>query len=64
MREWISVKDKLPENDEYVLTYSKNHSPRIQCGFYSTFSKQWLRTSTPYISDWQPLPEPPKDSAL
>ncbi len=62
MSKWISVKDKLPKDDEYVLTYSKDHRPHQQIGFYSTFSEQWLQTSSAYPSHWMPLPESPNDS--
>lgn len=34
---WINVNECLPENGEYVLTYSYDNIPQIQLGFYSTF---------------------------
>ena len=55
--EWISVKDRLPETNDLVLTYSEEISghryrlivPNINI---STFPQS--------VTHWMPLPEPPK----
>ena len=38
MPKWIQSSERLPESDQYVLTYSKEHTPQIQIGFYSYFA--------------------------
>lgn len=68
MSEWISVKDRLPEHTDPVLgleidyniyslverVHFKNGKSKWRCcagrGFWS-------------VDFWQPLPQPPKDSA-
>jgi hypothetical protein len=57
MSKWISVKDRLPNEDENVLTYSSNP-------FYETFyinrligKDEWLYDG---VTHWMPLPEPPE----
>lgn len=61
MPKWIQSSERLPESDQYVLTYSKEHTPQIQIGFYSTVSRQWLKTSTAYVTHWMELPLIPED---
>lgn len=58
---WISVKDKLPEDDEYVLIYH-NGSKAIKISWYSSFNEKWMMDyNNIHITHWQPLPEPPKE---
>ena len=55
---WISVKDRLPERYERILTYDK----------YSGVKENWLLKSDPcvswsygfHVTHWMPLPEPPE----
>lgn len=56
---WISVKDRLPERYERILTYDK----------YSGVKENWLLSSYPcvswscgfHVTHWMPMPsEPPK----
>ena len=67
--EWISVKDRLPENGGYCLVHQYN--PRynmsiIQSGRYSVTRKGWLGAqalcSLDFVTHWMPLPEPPEVS--
>ena len=58
---WIKASEQLPTEDQYVLTYAKDHRPRVQLGFYSTFSQQWVKTSTRFVEYWMEIPEPPKE---
>lgn len=68
--EWISVKDRLPEHDDYCLVCLGRHIVRIgvykyghwhYCvGIYMTEPE--LRPGM-YVTHWMPLPEPPKESA-
>ena len=59
--EWISVKDALPKDNEYVLVYDSNN------GFYNIdcfYNGDWLEihdywTEDVKVTHWMPLPEPP-----
>jgi len=62
--EWISVKDKLPEEGENVLIYEEAYS---EVGYL--FRGKWRSMETdfcgePYeledVTHWMYLPEPPK----
>jgi len=71
MTEWISMKDRLPEEDKQVLTYaiqSKNiHDDGFpyQTGVY--IRGRWLTdhfcesSFIENVTHWMPLPEPPKE---
>lgn len=58
---WISVKDRLPEEHERILTYDK----------YSDVKENRLLRSYPcvswaygfHVTHWMPLPEPPEEDA-
>lgn len=59
MNNWISVKDRLPEENIRVLvcinseqSYTKLDTDRILKG-------KWVRWSND-VTHWQPLPEPPE----
>ena len=62
MTEWINVKDKLPEYNEWVLAYPTKKNG-VAMGFLSKTAGEWV---TAQITDWwqqpthwMPLPEPP-----
>ena len=64
MKDWISVKDRLPEHDSLVLIYSKNG---IEMVVYNGIDSCWDdSTGDDYYRDidwathWMPMPEPPK----
>ena len=68
VQEWISVKDRLPEEEERVLiytktnitnygTYTKRYGAYRKEGFICQDGFMWLNTA----SHWMPLPEPPKE---
>lgn len=74
MSEWISVKERLPERQKYVIwalakPWFDGYST-IE-GYYDPFPngmRFWRMTrcpSTPYsldnVTHWQPLPDPPKE---
>lgn len=69
MTEWISVKDRLPEEGIYVLTYDeRNDEMRVDSIVFVPEDEK-----TPYIwycrlysdwdsvSHWMPLPKPPEE---
>ena len=69
---WISVKDRLPEDEELVLILYKNGAMFVgYCGKqYCDFERRWrIKTalnSTKLlnlgrVTHWMPLPEPPKE---
>ncbi len=54
---WISVKDKMPPEDEAVLAWNKEGFPMIDVWS----GKMWgFALTVDEISHWMPLPEPPK----
>lgn len=71
MNNWISVKDKLPDNPEEVIIFCANGS--VTSGKYVRASEHkylWMTSIfnlNPYMDDnldvshWQPLPKPPKN---
>jgi len=64
--QWISVKDRLPEEDQEVLIYDWPF--RFTCLFWKSRESafQWElsngRNCNP--THWMPLPNPPKDDTL
>lgn len=60
MNNWISVKDRLPKNDNRVLVYM--HENRLSYTKIDTdrlVHGEWVRWSDT-VTHWQPLPEPPE----
>lgn len=56
---WISVEERLPSDDEYVLVHSINGT-EIGLFFHSYFTD--FNDNAIYdITHWMPLPEPPED---
>ena len=58
---WISIDEKLPENEERVLVYidSKRYGKTLDTDRYLRDSDSWARWNN-HITHWMPLPEPPK----
>ena len=71
MSDWISVKDRLPQKDDYryiwavsrhfiaVLVYSDRE---ISLGMYLSVSNKWVDNNgdvIDFVTHWMPLPEPP-----
>lgn len=62
MPRWISVKERLPENDDRMLTVGKRGG--IQICRYSKGTKMWWtkgNASVATVTHWMPLPKPPKE---
>lgn len=57
---WISVEERMPENDDDVLVFS---SSGIGLGYYSRcgYWVDYVNTNDECITHWMPLPEPPKE---
>ena len=66
VQEWISVKDRLPEEGETVLVFGYWHekfqplmcylSPHRKGEWFTTVAGQQVYT----VTHWMPLPQPPK----
>lgn len=58
---WISVKDRLPENDDRVLVYldSERGYTKIDTDGIYYRGGQWVRWGND-VTHWMPLPTPPK----
>lgn len=61
---WISVNDKLPEQDENVLVFTKDKD--IMTMIYKVIPFRWYKPKfggfdKDYVTHWKPRPEPPKD---
>ena len=57
---WISVKDRLPEENVRVLVLLKDHPTRIDTD--RIVDSRWVRWNS-NITHWMPLPEPPEGGA-
>lgn len=59
MAEWISVKDRLPEEGEVVVIYIK---PEVGVGYAETdiYLMGDFDEYSEAVTHWMPLPEPPK----
>lgn len=63
---WISVKDRLPEDDATYLVYGRNGYGIVFAVYYG--DGEWLTCDdltniTRFVTHWMPLPEPPKEEA-
>lgn len=59
--DWISVKDRLPDEAEFVLVWGSHAMPWlvqiIEGQFTDVEDGEWLTG----VTHWMPLPEPPKE---
>jgi hypothetical protein len=64
---WISVSERLPDEDEEVLVWC-SEAERFDVVWQKYIDVAWQHNGTwynnqftyPEVSHWQPLPEPPK----
>lgn len=66
--EWISVEDRLPERDTYVLVYSETYVKTKFAIFYYEKEDVWHYDNNTYayaeyfgITHWMSLPTPPTE---
>ena len=64
VQEWISVKDRLPEESGmYIVTANDGHKQRVSFVLWQKRNSRWnLTGARSYwrVTHWQPLPELPK----
>ena len=71
MSEWISVDERLPEKDDYVLVYVyvglNDPEGQMEVKSMDYYPEAWVgHPNKPanechwYITHWMPLPRPPK----
>jgi hypothetical protein len=59
---WISVKKKLPKNDDWVLVWSTKLEGMERIGCVITkllHSDSWYCIPNRYVTHWMPLPKQP-----
>lgn len=59
---WISVTERLPENDDHVLCCTRTKAGRqnLIIGYY--MDGLWRCGMNSNVTHWMPLPEPPKEA--
>lgn len=60
MTEWISIKNRLPENETHVLVYDKDRDDVYVGYFYDNTFDDGRGTVTSWITHWMPLPPFPE----
>lgn len=61
---WISVNDKLPDNDdEYIVAIVTDEERYVTSDHWVKLSRHWFLfdTEDAVVTHWMPLPEPPKE---
>ena len=57
LQQWVSVNERLPENRQRVLCYSRSYMGQDSWEKYTDQDDKWF---VKRYTHWQPLPEPPK----
>jgi len=60
--EWISVKDKLPKDEEIVIIGHIKQKETIMARYYSYCQGFFSDDKNMKPTHWMPRPEPPKDT--
>jgi len=67
MRKWISVEERLPDEDMRVLCYCRGNQYDI-CHFQKRrntwFDRSWNCYRQGYVTHWMPLPDQPKEEEI
>ena len=58
VQEWISVKSRLPENDQWALCFMKDKSFGTFRVFQWNDGDEWFDEKD--VTHWMPTPQPPK----
>lgn len=58
-KSWISIKDRLPNRDTWVLVFARQGSYMNFKVDYITRDGIWFNSVR--VTHWMPLPEPPKE---
>ena len=67
MNEWISVEDRLPEDEIKYLVYGidgetvRGYNPDYICWDTEDQDDFWCHAIGGRVTHWQPLPPPPED---
>jgi hypothetical protein len=61
VNQWISVKDRLPDEDGWYLVYKHNRVRVAEWCKDCWYNESDLPIDDCAITHWQPLPEPPKE---
>jgi len=56
--DWIDINERLPDNDEFVLTARKG-AKSIRINYYSSILNQWMGEGFSDITHWRRLPPAP-----
>lgn len=67
---WISVKDRLPENEQYVILWAKTGVMKYAKYLDDEPHRPWItydengsiRAWDNVVTHWMPLPKPPEES--
>lgn len=64
VREWISVKDRLPEDSAEVNVFTRSRI--VGSGYYDKYTKRWVQYAAGGaiyvdVTHWQSLPEAQKE---
>lgn len=67
MNDWISVNDKMPDDETVVLVFApEDKSEPVWLGYFVSELNVWSDPTGAYIDEeithWMPLPEPPNVS--
>ena len=64
VQEWVSVKDRLPEESGmYIVTANDGHAQRVSFVQWQKKNRMWNLTgerSYWRVTHWMPMPHPPK----
>ena len=61
MQEWISVEDRVPEENQGIVIV---YDGAVWYGYYGNLTKKWSDdnfSSDMNVTHWMPFPDPPKD---